>query len=96
MRREKISMDCRRGLQVSRYMACGGLGGAMLGIVIGAVMDSTLVMLGISFLGLAALFLSIYLRIKRVRCPKCRGYLGGIYRMPGEIPNYCPHCGYKL
>ena len=90
------SMDCRQMLQMVQGIFFGGLGLALLCVLLASGQEPPEWLIAMGGLGILGLILGILLACRRLRCPHCGAslMLGG--RIPSQLPNFCPECGKPL
>lgn len=88
--------DCRKAVRVSMRMALTGLAMLPLGIAVGAMANSSVLMCFIAAVGTVLMISGYVLNLRGAVCPRCGSFLGNLPRMAGKTPNYCPNCGKPL
>lgn len=88
--------DCRKAVRASNCMVLTGLAMLLLGIAIGAMADSNVLMCIIAAVGTVLLVSGYVLNLRGAVCPRCGSFLGDLPRIAAKIPNYCPNCGKPL
>lgn len=90
----KRGMNCFRANQISDWLMCCGIAGALLGYA--------MQVLGVpgagrfALAGYALLLGGWALGVRYVVCPHCGKPLYGFLRLPGDLPGRCPHCGERI
>ena len=89
-------MECYRSLKLTHCLYYGGLLVMILSILIGTAVRNSLIMVVLGVAGICAAFGGIIFAAVQLRCPECNGSLMSGGRVPGKLPNFCPHCGKQL
>ena len=92
----KKEMDCHQALRITHILFYSGLGLMLLSIAVGAMTNSTVVMVVLGLLGGVGAVAGLICGFANVKCPECGHSLMPGGRIPGGLPNVCPHCGTPL
>ena len=92
----KKETGCHRALKITHILSYGGFVLMPLSLVFGAMVDTDVVMVILGGLGFISVMFGLIFGNIYVKCPKCEHSLMQSGRVPGKLPNYCPHCGIPL
>ena len=101
---KKAPMGPKQALKNAKSLFHKGLMTALIGILVGLVLDAQLPGSGIptamilisGLAGIVVMLAGILYCWNAVRCPYCGKSLMSGYRMPTDLPHFCPDCGKDL
>lgn len=93
---KNLKTDPHAALKRTKILFYVGLAFLLLGLAVSGMMDASHILGGFAVCGIVMVVAGLVVGFTYVKCPYCDGslMLGG--RIPGSLPNYCPHCGGKL
>ena len=96
--RKGTPMALRKALRLTTLLFYGGLGPA---VIVYFACQSTLwqerefpaILVALAVLGLLGVLAGLGVAFGKLRCPHCGASLMAGWRIPGQLPRFCPSCG---
>ena len=96
--RKGTPMALRKALRLTKLLFYGGLG---LAVIVYFACQSTLwqerefpaLLVALAVLGLLGVLAGLGVAFGKLRCPHCGASLMAGWRIPGQLPRFCPSCG---